>query len=96
MIVVSDTSPITYLLQINQIHLLQQLFQTVAIPVRVYEELCELEEQKIWLTNGNVHWISVKEVGNKEWVKQLNIVLDRGESEAIAFGKGIERRCDFD
>lgn len=39
MIVVSDTPPITYLLQINQIHLLQQLFQTVIVPLRVYEEL---------------------------------------------------------
>jgi uncharacterized protein len=46
MIVVSDTSPVTYLLHVNQVHLLQLLFKTVVIPIRVYQELCEIEEQK--------------------------------------------------
>lgn len=69
--------------------MLQQLFQTVAIPVRVYEELCELEEQKVWLSEGNVQWLYVKEVANKDLVKQFNVVLDSGESEAIALAKEL-------
>jgi predicted nucleic acid-binding protein len=38
-IVVSDTSPINNLAAINQLHLLQQLYEIVFIPEAVYREL---------------------------------------------------------
>ena len=41
MIVVSDTSPINNLAAINQLHLLQQLYEIVFIPEAVYRELIE-------------------------------------------------------
>ncbi|BBH41318.1 hypothetical protein myaer102_39240 [Microcystis viridis NIES-102] len=41
MIVVSDTSPINNLAAINQLHLLQQLYEIVFIPEAVYRELTE-------------------------------------------------------
>ena len=39
MIVVSDTSPINYLLAIGQIEILPKLFGTIVIPVAVMAEL---------------------------------------------------------
>lgn len=41
MIVVSDTSPINNLAAINQLHLLQQLYEIVFIPEAVYRELVD-------------------------------------------------------
>jgi len=90
MIVISDTSPITYLLQINQVNLLPLLFKSVVIPARVYEELCEIEEQKKWLESGNVYWVEVKQVSDKELVKRFSRILDAGESEAIALAKELK------
>ena len=42
MIVVSDTSPISSLLQIKQLELLRHLYTTVTIPVEVNRELSVL------------------------------------------------------
>jgi predicted nucleic acid-binding protein len=39
-VVVADTSPLFYLLSIDQIGLLPQLFGNVSIPEAVYKELC--------------------------------------------------------
>ena len=46
MLIVSDTSPITNLIQIDQLDLLKHLFGQVIIPEKVYEELCVYEAQK--------------------------------------------------
>jgi predicted nucleic acid-binding protein len=45
MIVVSDTSPISNLLQIGDLDLLRQLFQEIIIPQDVFDELCEVKTQ---------------------------------------------------
>ena len=41
MIVVSDTSPITNLLAIQQIHILRQIYGELIIPQAVYSEMVE-------------------------------------------------------
>ena len=41
MIIVSDTSPINNLTEINQLHLLHQLYGTVLIPEAVFQELTD-------------------------------------------------------
>lgn len=84
MIVVSDTSPITYLIKINLIHLLPSLFGHVIIPKFVHEELSKVAEQKLWLESDDSDWLVVKEVLDTSSVKRFNLILDRGESEAIA------------
>ena len=40
MIVVSDTSPVTNLIQLGHLHLLHQIFGIVILPEAVFEELC--------------------------------------------------------
>lgn len=84
MIVVSDTSPITYLIKINLIHLLPALFGRVIIPKVVYDELSKVAEQKLWLESDDSGWLVVKEARDTSSVKRFNVILDRGESEAIA------------
>lgn len=46
MIVISDTTPIISLLKINQLELLERLFENVMIPAAVYKELTTLECKK--------------------------------------------------
>jgi predicted nucleic acid-binding protein len=46
MIVVSDTSPITNLLQIGELDLLRRIFGEIIVPIQVFNELCQIESQK--------------------------------------------------
>lgn len=39
MIIVSDTTPLRYLIEIEEVHVLEKLFGTVIIPKKVAEEL---------------------------------------------------------
>lgn len=49
MIVVSDTSPISNLLQIGEIDLLRQIFDKIIIPTEVFAEICQIESHKEFL-----------------------------------------------
>lgn len=60
MIVISDTSPITNLLQIGRLDLIRQIYQHVMIPPAVQHELYTLPEQADLLLG--VDWIEIKVV----------------------------------
>lgn len=93
MIIVSDTSPISNLLRIGQLPLLQALYGSVVIPDSVYKELRALESFGVdtsWL--GNTEWITIQPVGNKALAESLKDELDPGEAEAIALA--IELKAD--
>lgn len=55
MIIVSDTSPISNLLKINEIELLRLTFGQVKIPGAVYREICHIPENREALEN--LDWI---------------------------------------
>jgi predicted nucleic acid-binding protein len=38
-VVVADTSPLNYLLQIDEVNLLRMLYETIVIPYEVFQEL---------------------------------------------------------
>lgn len=82
MIVVSDTSAITNLFQINKLELLKQLYEEITIPKAVFEELSQISAQNTYLLSND--WIKVREPSNQNLVDTLKIDLDLGESEAIA------------
>ena len=82
MIVVPDTSAITNLYQIDQLHLLKDLFGEVLIPPAVLRELSALPEQAT-VVSENL-WIRPVFPENHILVQQLSEQLDLGESEAIA------------
>jgi hypothetical protein len=52
MTVVSDTTPLNYLLAIKQVHILPELLETVLIPEKVKRELCSQGAPEI-----NRQWI---------------------------------------
>ncbi len=91
MIVISDTSPITNLIQIDCLDLLNVVFGKIIIPQTVYNELCELAEQKKILDDQD--WISVVAAENRSAITQLETQLDKGEAEAIALA--MELQPDF-
>lgn len=91
MVVVSDTSPITNLMQIGRLDLLRQLFAEVLIPPAVYAELCEIEAQKAALESQP--WISVRVPLQPENIRRFDGDLDLGEAEAIALA--LELQPDY-
>ena len=86
MIVVSDTSVVTALIQIGRVDLLSELFGSVFIPEAVARELtvCHVDLPP---------WIQTLRVRNKQSVEDLCLELDAGESEAIALA--LELGADF-
>lgn len=86
MIVVSDTSVITALLQIDRADLLHEIFGSVLIPQAVAREL---KVSHVTLPS----WIQAARVRNRQAVEELCVELDAGESEAITLA--LERGADF-
>ena len=86
MIVVSDTSAITALLQIGQAGLLEKLYFQILIPVAVRDELLK-NHQALPV------FLHCQPVVNIAEVKCLLVEIDLGEAEAIVLAK--ERHADF-
>ena len=91
MLIVSDTSPITNLIQINLLDILKDVYQQIIIPQSVYEELCEITSQKQLLDQQD--WIYVISAENTALVTSLETELDTGESVSIVLA--LELQADF-
>ena len=86
--IVSDTSPITNLIQVDQLELLRRVFGEIIIPQKVFEELSAYEGHKKLIELQS--WILVKSVNDEAEVKILEEVLDPGEAEAIVLAKELD------
>lgn len=85
MIIISDTSPISSLLRIGQLNLLQKLYDRVTIPETVYQEIKALENFGVDITMiQSADWIDIRPARDRELVGRLESELDLGEAEAIA------------
>lgn len=94
MIVVSDTTAISNLVQIGQLSLLQNLYDEVIIPESVYQELQVLIDLSIVLEEDlRKKWIKTAQVQDTAEVTKLLSRLDKGESDAIIIG--IELDADY-
>jgi hypothetical protein len=94
MIIVSDTSPIANLIQIDALKILHQLFGRVIIPPTVEQEILALKKFNVDLTEfENSDWIETVVPRDIQWVNQINNELDAGESEAIVIA--IELHADY-
>lgn len=80
MIVVSDTSPITTLLQIGRVDLLEDLYEDVLIPEAVREELSHAHPSL-------PIFFKFRTVKNRPDVKRLLADIDPGEAEAIVLAQ---------
>lgn len=86
MIVVSDTSIITSLIQIRRVALLRELHGQVLIPEAVLREL--------QLTHATIpDFLEARSVSDRQQVLRLADELDLGEAEAIVLTK--ETRADL-
>ncbi len=88
MIIVSDTSPITNLMQIEQLDLLHQLYGRVLIPAEVHDELCHIPAQAVILAKEA--WIERVELALTALMPGLLETLDLGEAEAISLAIQLE------
>ncbi len=87
MIVVSDTSPLNYLIQIECVHVLPALYTQVVIPRMVYTELRAPRSRPEVAT-----WVSQP----PEWLQIMDpttpwepLDLDAGEAAAIALAREL-------
>ena len=88
MIVVSDTSPINYLLLIDQLDLLPRLFQQIIIPDVVRDEMLDLGAPPVlqqWISDSPP-WLTVQAVSVID--ETLN-ALDLGEQAAITLAQTL-------
>jgi predicted nucleic acid-binding protein len=87
--VVADTGPINYLVQIEAIELLPQLFGTILIPTAVRNELAHERAPPVvrdWIAQAP-SWIEVKPDAN---LFAVSSALDEGERAAIALAASID------
>jgi predicted nucleic acid-binding protein len=88
MIVVADTSPINYLLLINQIDLLPRLFQQIIIPDVVRDEMLDPDAPPIlqeWIANPP-SWLTIQPVPVLDTTLHS---LDPGEQAAITLAQTL-------
>lgn len=95
MIVISDTSPISSLIQIDHLHILFELYGEVIIPIDVYAEVIRLQEFGQSLDKFLEAFITRKirrhEVFDPlDELEGLLSFLDQGESKAILLAKELQ------
>ena len=93
MIVVSDTSPICYLLLIDQIEILPTLYGVIIIPQAVADELSADNAPSIvkkWIAHPP-EWLQIQVIAIPQNVDLEK--LDRGEREAISLAE--QRNADL-
>ncbi|WP_338763860.1 DUF3368 domain-containing protein [Bernardetia sp. ABR2-2B] len=81
MIIISDTSSISNLIQIDLIYILQELFEDIYITSSVREELYVLPKQKKIIES--LDWIKTQNPQNQTLVEELLEELDIGEAHSI-------------
>lgn len=92
MIIISDTTPLHYLILLEKADLLEKLFGKIIIPEAVFTEMQHAgtpELVRLWIAAAPA-WIEIKTPSptNLERIKQLG----RGETQAIALA--IEENAD--
>lgn len=88
--IVSDTTPLNYLILIDTVEILPRLYERIMIPTAVYRELSRPEtphKVKNWLQT-HPDWLEVRKTSYPDSTPELDI----GEQEAI--GLAVELRAN--
>ncbi len=94
MIVISDTTALSNLIQINEFELLQKIYFEIRIPAYVYAELMVLEGLGIQIREIlDKEWVRVEQVENTPLLEEILQELDQGEAEAIVLA--LESKADL-
>ena len=92
MIIVSDTSPVSNLILIGRLDILQRMFSEVVVPPAVDKEIRALEQLgKDIREYRNAKWIKILTPSDLQKVNRLRNRLDKGEAQAIALA--LEINC---
>ena len=91
MIVISDSSAISNLLQIGQFELLKTLYNKIYISPAVQRELYIYDKQAKQIEE--LKWIEIRYPKNQKLVQQLLNDLDLGEAESIVLA--LEEEADY-
>ena len=90
MIVISDTSVITNLIQLDSLSLLNQLFGRIVIPQKVFGELAKVPGQVEIIEQTD--WIEINPISDQKLFDRIEKNVDPGEAEAIVLA--IEMNAD--
>lgn len=91
MIVVADTSPLTALLHLNKLLLLENLYGQIYIPATVAEELQTLVQFGYDISFlKNTETYIIRKATDQSLMQALSRYLDAGEVEAIALAKELK------
>ncbi len=94
MIIVSNTSPIINLANVDQLQLLNQLYGDITIPQAVFHEISVIGAAQPGAKEvETLSWFSTSTVQNITMVNSLRSELDAGEAEAIALA--VEIKADL-
>jgi len=88
--IVSDSTTLIILFDLHRIELLSNLFTKVTIPSAVYDEISA--KKTIQLPK----FMSVQKPKKSQLLETLKLVLDLGESEAIALALELESKLMID
>jgi predicted nucleic acid-binding protein len=88
--IISDSTTLIILFDLNRIELLSNLFPKIIIPFAVFEEISV--KKTILLPE----FISVQKVDDCETLETLKLILDLGESEAIALALELKSKLIID
>lgn len=90
MIIVSDTSPISGLIIIDQLSLLKELYGQVVVPTVVDDELSKLADFGIDMSSyQDANWMHRQAFTNEALYQRLSQHLDAGEAAAITLAKEL-------
>ena len=81
MVIISDTSTISNLIQLGEIELLNRLLGSIFIPQQVYDELARLPAQKAVVER--LDWLKVVAIKDHQFYSNLLEKIDPGEAGAI-------------
>ena len=85
-----DSTTLIALARTGHLDILKKTVKTLVIPMAVYEEVVVKGHQRPGAAEvKEAGWIEKKATSQREMVTKLNVVLDAGESEAIALAKEI-------
>ena len=92
--IVCNSTPLIYLAKLNKLDLLRKLFLEVTIPKAVYEEVVVIGNEKNYIDAKivekavNEGWLSIRETGTLDLLKDIGI--HKGELESISLAKNIK------
>jgi len=94
MIVISDTTAISNLIQIGALNLLKDIYNEIIIPTAVYNELLVLDSNELPIRKQlNQDWFKIETVIKDSTFLSLSVELDIGEVEAITLA--IQKKADY-